>query len=144
MNIIAFIFPLLLAATTWISDISTAKTQAAEQHKLILVNFSGSDWCGPCIRMKSEIFGGEAFSNFAAQKLVLVNADFPRMQKNKLSKDQQKRNDALAEKYNSQGKFPYTLLLDQNGKVLKTWEGLPKETSAKFTIELAHFFTDAN
>ena len=64
----------------------------------------------------------------ADTELVLVNADFPRNKKNQLSADQQKLNDEMADKYNSQGKFPFTLLLNADGKVLETWDGLPEET----------------
>jgi thioredoxin-related protein len=107
----------------WLSDINKAKQLAKERHEFILLNFSGSDWCGPCIRLHNEIFESDTFKQFADGQLVLVNADFPRLKKNQLSKDQAKRNDALADQYNKTGIFPYTLLLDENGKVLKSWEG---------------------
>jgi hypothetical protein len=72
----------------------------------------------------------------ADAELVLVNADFPRKKKNQLSAEQQKLNDEMADKYNSQGKFPYTLLLNADGRVLHTWEGFPDETAENFTSEL--------
>jgi hypothetical protein len=72
----------------------------------------------------------------ADTSLVLVNADFPRSRKNQPGAGQQAQNNAMADKYNSQGKFPYTLLLNADGKVLKTWEGLPNEKPADFAAEV--------
>jgi thioredoxin-related protein len=124
--------------TTWLGDFNEAKTEAAAQHKLILVNFSGSDWCGPCIRLRKEILESAAFEAYSSDHLVLVRADFPRQKKNQLSKGQVALNDALADKYNADGKFPYTLLIDENGKVLKDWDGFPDETPEQFIAQIAH------
>jgi thioredoxin-related protein len=132
-----------MSFTIWQPDFETAKQLAKEKNQLILLNFSGSDWCGPCIRMKREIFDDPAFSLMADTSLVMVNADFPRNKKHQLSKVVQKNNDALADKYNPQGKFPYTLLIDANGKVLHTWDGLPKEDAAAFTQQIKNS-CDAN
>ena len=131
---------ILLAFTTsatWLDDFSVAKKEAVEQHKLILINFSGSDWCGPCIRLRKEILESATFENYAADKLVLVRADFPRQKKNQLSSQQVKLNEALADKYNTEGKFPYTLLVDENGKILKTWDGFPGETPDQFVADVS-------
>jgi thioredoxin-related protein len=127
---------LMMSFTTWETNFEKAKATATKEHKYILLNFSGSDWCGPCIRMHKEIFDNDAFQQFASQKLVMMNADFPRQKKNQLSKDLQKQNDQLADKYNSKGSFPLTALLDANGNVLRSWEGLPKETADEFLNEL--------
>ena len=121
---------------TWQTDMEKAKQSARTEHKLILLNFSGSDWCGPCIRLHKEIFESVVFEKYAEQNLVLVNADFPRLKKNQLSKEQQKKNDELADAYNREGAFPLTLLLDADGKVLKKWEGLPKGPADEFTNQL--------
>ncbi len=120
----------------WQPDFDTAKQIAKDKHELILLNFSGSDWCGPCIRMRKEIFDNEAFLKMADSSLVLVNADFPRSKKNQLSDDAKKQNNALADKYNADGKFPLTLLLDADGNVLKTWDGFPDEDAAQFVAEV--------
>jgi thioredoxin-related protein len=132
------------ASVTWLGNFNEAKTEAAKTHKMILINFSGSDWCGPCIRLRKEILESAAFTDFAANHLLLVRADFPRQKKNQLSKAQVKLNEALADKYNPEGKFPYTLLVDDQGKVLKTWDGFPDESPEKFvaginqTANVAH------
>lgn len=131
-----FITTIFSAHVTWLDNFNEAKIEAAKTHKLILVNFSGSDWCGPCIRERKEILETETFENFASEHLVLVRADFPRQKKNQLSKEQVKLNEALADKYNAEGKFPYTLLIDENGKVLKDWDGFPNESPEKFVAEI--------
>jgi hypothetical protein len=86
--------------------------------------------------MHNEIFENEVFQKMADTDLILVNADFPRNKKNQLTPQQQEINNTMADKYNSQGKFPYTLLLDANGKVLKDWDGFPNESPESFTIEV--------
>jgi thioredoxin-related protein len=116
--------------------------EAATDHKLILVNFSGSDWCLPCIRLKKEIFENESFTSYASEKLVLVNADFPRQNKHKLAAGQKKMNEDLADKYNPEGKFPYTVLLTADGKIVKQWDGLPDVPADKFVDEIKQ--VDAN
>jgi thioredoxin-related protein len=128
-----------LPSVTWMGDFDSAKTEAVKEHKLILINFSGSDWCGPCIRLRKEILKSATFENYAADHLVLVRADFPRQKKNQPAKDQVKRNEALADKYNADGKFPYTLLVDENGKVLKSWDGFPDETPGQFVSDIDAF-----
>jgi thioredoxin-related protein len=125
-----------MSFTVWQPNVETAKQIAKEKHELILLNFSGSDWCGPCMRLRSEIFESPVFSAMADTTLVMVNADFPRNKKNQLDKQIVKQNEALADKYNPEGKFPFTLLLDANGKVIKSWDGLPKETAAQFASEV--------
>jgi len=144
-------FPLLIIAAvlllsftalkplTWFGDINTATAEAAKSKELILINFSGSDWCGPCIRLRKEILESDTFTNYAAGHLVLVRADFPRQKKKQTGKEQVKRNDALADKYNPDGKFPFTLLVDAQGKVLKTWDGFPNETAEQFTEQVKSF-----
>lgn len=139
MNYLSVLLLLSLTGYTWLTDFEKGKTEAAASKKLIVLNFSGSDWCGPCIRLKKEIFESDAFEKYSSEKLVLVNADFPRYKKNQLSKEQVKENEALAEKYNSAGRFPFTVLLDSNGKVLKQWDGLPNETPEKFVNEIKTF-----
>jgi len=123
----------------WGTDFENAKKTAVTEHKLILLNFSGSDWCGPCIRLHSEIFESSSFKNFADSNLVLINADFPRLKKNQLSKDQQKKNNKLADQFNPQGSFPYTVLLTAEGKLIKAWDGYPNITAEQFTGQLKGF-----
>jgi thioredoxin-related protein len=123
-------------STEWLTDMTTAKEAATKENKYILLNFSGSDWCAPCVKMKKEVFESESFLNLAEKQLILVRADFPRSKKNKLSDEQIKHNEGLAEKYNPSGKFPLTILLDANGKVIKEWDGYAFSSQDKFIADL--------
>lgn len=122
---------------SWMGNFIEAQKQAKAAHKQILINFSGSDWCGPCIRLRKEILESESFEQYATTNLLLVRADFPRQKKNQLPKEQIKLNESLAEVYNKDGKFPFTVLVDENGKVLKSWDGFPDESPQAFVSEIA-------
>lgn len=124
----------ILAVPEWHTNMSEARGLAQQQHRHILLNFSGSDWCGPCILLRKQIFDDPVFLKMADTELVLLNADFPRMKKNQLLPAQQKTNDQLADQYNAQGKFPFTLLLNADGKVLKTWDGNPGVKPEEFNL----------
>jgi thioredoxin-related protein len=138
--LVALFSSLLFSSGIWETDFNKAKESAQSEHKLILLNFSGSDWCGPCIRMHKEIFENNSFTHYAPGHLILVNADFPRLKKHQLSKDQQAKNDQLADKYNKDGIFPLTVLLNSNGKVLKEWQGLPPLSPEEFTKQVKEVF----
>src|ERR1700755_988994 len=102
---------LLLVSGGWETDFNKAVQTAKQEQKVILLNFSGSDWGGPCIRLHDDVFASKVFTDYASEHLVLVNADFPRLRKHQLSTGQQKKNDDLANLYDRQGIFPMTLLL---------------------------------
>jgi thiol-disulfide isomerase/thioredoxin len=129
--LLLFILPI-----QWEPNFDTAKIRAKEKQQLILLNFSGSDWCGPCILFRKEYLESEAFTQMANDNLVLVNADFPRKKKNIPTPAIVQQNDGLAEKYNKKGVFPLTLLLNAEGKVLKTWEGKPEESLTEWIAEV--------
>jgi thioredoxin-related protein len=142
------LFSLLLLATFlapaedgWMVDFNKAKAEAAQSNKMILLNFSGSDWCIPCIRLHKEIFESEAFKRYAKDHLVLVNADFPRLKKHQLSKEQTKQNEALAARYDPKGSFPLTVLLNSKGEVIRQWEGYPNENPDQFVGEIERLGT---
>lgn len=134
--IIILISVICLSFIDWHKNLEEAEQIAKKEHKHILLNFSGSDWCGPCIRLHKEILENEMFNQFATSKLVLINVDFPRLKKNQLSPEQQIVNDRIADKYNSKGIFPLTLLLNENGKLLKSWEGFPKISPEQFVADI--------
>lgn len=139
LSCIAFLL-VTAAVANWSGDFNETQKEAKKTHKLIVINFSGSDWCGPCIRTRKEILETKTFEDYASGHLLLVRADFPRQKKNKLPDDQVKRNEALADKYNPDGEFPLTLLVDENGKVLKKWDGFPNVSPEKFVSQI----TDAS
>ncbi len=124
------------------SDFDKALEKAKAEHKLVLLRFTGSDWCVPCIRMNKEIFEKTSFSDYAENHLVIVEADFPRLKKNRLPEEKQKANDELAEKYDAEGIFPMVLLLNEKGNVLKTWEGYADMSSDQFISQLKQFVDD--
>lgn len=134
--ILLVLFFLFNSSTGWLTDFGEAQKIALAKHQNILLNFSGSDWCGPCIRLKKDVFETDAFKDFSSNSLVLLRADFPRNKKNKLTNEQLKHNEALAEKYNADGKFPYTILLDPQGKLLKAWDGIPAGSVETFIKEI--------
>lgn len=135
-NLIGLAITCCIITSGWHYNLEEARQLAKQQHKHILLNFSGSDWCGPCIMLRKQILDNPEFLQMADTSLILVNADFPRSKRNQLSSQQQALNNAMADKYNAQGKFPYTLLLDPDGKVLKTWDGFPNEKPAEFVSEI--------
>jgi thioredoxin-related protein len=124
------------STNVWLLDFSEAQIKAKENHQMILINFSGSDWCGPCIQMHKDVFEKDDFKAFADKNLVLLKADFPRLEKNKLTAQQLKKNNDLAVRYNPDGDFPLTLLLDKNLKVLKIWSGNPGLNGVEFVKEI--------
>lgn len=140
MKIFAFLslmlFSLKIPVPLWHNNFNEAQQIAIGNNKLIVLNFSGSDWCIPCMRTRKEIFETAVFTNFADANLVLVNADFPRNSKNKLSKDQVKLNEALADKYNATGIFPLTILMTSAGKILKQWQGFPDLKPEEFIQQI--------
>jgi thioredoxin-related protein len=142
--IASFVFFSWLFNPVWLTDFNEAKTEAIQTGKPILISFSGSDWCAPCIRMHKEIFEAEAFTKYAESNLILVNADFPRSKKHQLPATQQRLNNALADRYNPKGIFPYTIVVDPSGKVLDQWEGYPNESAEKFVAEISSIKINGN
>src|SRR5678815_3542367 len=106
----------ILRLPVWEPNFDKALQTAREKKELVLLNFSGSDWCGPCMRMRKEIFDDATFTAMADTSIIMVNADFPRNKKNQLDKKLKAQNEGLADRYNPEGKFPFTLLLNARGE----------------------------
>ena len=102
---------------TWYTNLETAQKIAQKEEKLILLSFSGSDWCSNCIRLQKLLFESPDFESYAKEELVLVNADFPMKKKNKLSKEQTMYYEELSDRYNKKGVLPVVLVLDANGEI---------------------------
>ena len=118
-----------------IKRLEDAKNQAKQENKFILLKFTGSDWCIPCMQLQENIINNSHFVDFAKDKLVILLADFPRHKKNQPSKADQKDNEQLAEIYNPDGVFPQMVLLDSKGKVLYRWSGYDKKHSVQDYID---------
>jgi len=108
---------LALAATSafagWTQNYEKALEQATQEKKLVLLDFTGSDWCGWCIKLNKEVFSKPEFQEFAAKNLILVEIDFP--QGKKLPAAVEKQNDALQSKFKVEG-YPTIILVDGSGK----------------------------
>jgi protein disulfide-isomerase len=105
--------PAAPAITGWTDDFDKAVKYAAATKRPLLLDFSGSDWCGWCIKLHNEVFVKDAFKTYADKNLVLVEVDFPRGKKQ--SAELKARNSKLAEKYGVRG-FPTVVVLDSTGK----------------------------
>ncbi len=97
----------------WQPTLETAIKKSKEENKPILVYFTGSDWCGPCINLDRSLFHTEKFKKFSDENLVLYMADFP-MNKDLVSKENREINKQLSEKY-GQSSFPTILFIDDTG-----------------------------
>ena len=116
-------------AAEWRSDYDKALADAKAANKYVLLDFNGSDWCGPCIEMKKVVFSKPAFLTYASKNLILVDVDYP--QRKKLSEAVTKQNERLAKQYDiERSGYPTVVLLDPSGKVLGRLEGYMGETPA--------------
>ena len=99
----------------WIQDFAAAKAQAKAEKKDLLVDFTGSDWCGWCIKLDSEVFSKPSFQAEAPKHFVLVKLDYPR-DESILTEEILKQNAELQSTYSIQG-FPTILLMTHEGLV---------------------------
>ncbi|QKJ63881.1 thioredoxin family protein [Flavobacterium sp. M31R6] len=122
----------------WNTNFEDVKVKAEKENKNILLVFSGSDWCGPCIKLDKVVWQSPEFQAESDKNWVVYKADFPKKKANQLSPELTESNNKLAEKYNKNGSFPLVLLLDKKGKVL----GITgfKNVSAQDYIKLIHSF----
>lgn len=115
MSMVAFAAASIAGEAVWLHDFDAAKKQAKAEDKPIFINFTGSDWCGWCIRLEKEVFKKEAFQEYAAENLVLVEIDFPK--KKEQSAELKAQNKALDKEFKIKG-YPTLFLLDAEGKKL--------------------------
>src|SRR5208282_2021813 len=99
----------------WQTDFKAAQAKAKAEKKYLLVDFTGSDWCGWCIKLHNEVFDKEPFTSEAPKQFVLVELDFP--QQKEQSDELKKQNKQLLEKYDVKG-YPTVLLLEPDGQVV--------------------------
>ena len=105
----------MAADADWLTDHAKALEKAKAEKKIVLMDFTGSDWCGWCVKLDKEVFGQGAFKSYAKQNLVLLKVDFPR--KKALPPEVKIQNDALMNQYGIQG-FPTVVVLDSEGQKL--------------------------
>ena len=123
---------------SWKANFEEAKAMAVQEDKNILLVFSGSDWCAPCIKLDKVVWQSEDFKKEADKNWIIYKADFPKKRTNQLTPELTEANKKLAEKYNRNGSFPLVVLLDKSGKVI----GMTgfKNVSAIEYIKLLHSF----
>jgi thiol-disulfide isomerase/thioredoxin len=97
----------------WLTDLPTALARAKKENKAVLLDFTGSDWCGWCMKLKSEVFDQFDFAVYANANLIMVEVDFPR--RKTLSLQQMNANENLASKYHIEG-YPTIIVLNSDGQ----------------------------
>jgi thioredoxin-related protein len=118
VSLIALLVSINSFSQNWKTNFEEVKTEATVSNKKILLVFSGSDWCAPCIKLDKNIWQSNEFKTFSDLNYILYKADFPKKKGNQLSEELKKQNLVLAEKYNQNGNYPLVVLLDNKGKVL--------------------------
>lgn len=120
---------------TVMTDFEIAKSQAKINNKPILLVFSGSDWCGWCIKLDNEVFSTREFKDWAADNVIMVVADFPALKK--LPSELAAQNEKLKNTYEIEG-FPTVLLLDSDGNVIAQ-TGYQRGGAANYIAHLKSF-----
>ena len=103
------------AELEWMTDLPKAQAKAKEEKKMVMLDFTGSDWCGWCIKLHKEVFSTPAFAEYAKDNLVLVEVDFPT--KKKQSAELKKANNELQRKYKIDV-YPTIIVLNAEGKTI--------------------------
>ncbi len=107
-------------AADWMTDLDAAKAKAAAEGKAVLVDFTGSDWCGWCIRLRKDVFDKPAFDEYARDKFVLMEVDVPNNPK--FDQELLKRNRELCSQYKVTG-FPTIMVMTPAGEVVGGFVG---------------------
>ncbi|MFD2602050.1 MULTISPECIES: thioredoxin family protein [Flavobacterium] len=124
----------LATAQEWNTDLAVAKKKATAANKNILLVFSGSDWCMPCMYLEKEVWPSEEFIAAAEKNWILLRADFLQKKGNPEPVNVNDMKMILTEKYNRDGFFPYFVMLDKNGKVLAKSGYEDKETVKEYIV----------
>ncbi|MBI5691289.1 MAG: thioredoxin family protein [Verrucomicrobia bacterium] len=113
LTFLALVSAPLFAADGWTTDLKAAQQQSRSEKKVMLMNFTGSDWCSWCIKLKNEVFNTQEFKTYAAKNLILLEVDFPRNKPQ--SAELKKSNQELQKKYGIQG-YPTLIVLNADQK----------------------------
>ena len=113
LAVLAFASTLAFAKDGWSEQYDKALAQAKADKKLVLLDFTGSDWCGWCIKLDKEVFSQAEFADYAKKNLVLVELDFPRSKEQ--SKEIKAQNTKLQGEFKIQG-YPTIIVLNSEGK----------------------------
>ena len=121
------------AESDWLNDYKKAQQEAKASNKFLLLDFTGSDWCGWCKKFDKEILSQSQFKDYARENLVLVELDFPRAKQQSL--ELRKQNQELAHQFEVQG-FPTIVVLDGDGQKLWQYDGYFPDGLAAFIAQL--------
>jgi len=130
---ILFAAPLAQAELGWLNDYKKAQQEAKSNNKFLLLDFTGSDWCSWCKKFEAEIFSQSQFKDYAREKLVLLEVDFPRAKPQ--SPELRKQNEELAQQYQIIG-FPTIVVLNGDGQKLWQYDGYFPDGATAFIAEL--------
>ena len=128
-------FAMMILATAaqagdWLTDIDSGVAKAKKENKAVMVEFTGSDWCPPCMQMHKEVFSKTDFVAGAKKNYVLVKIDIPRKDKALYEKNQK-----VLEKYKVQG-VPTVMLMSKDGKEFDRFTATEYPTVKKFLKQL--------
>jgi len=127
---------LCAAESEWQSDLTKAQAKARAENKLVLMDFTGSDWCSWCKKFDAEVLSRPEFKEYAAKNLVLVEVDFPA--KKQQSATLKKANDSLKGKFKVEA-FPTFVVLNKDGKEVGRQEGFEEGGPKAFISKLEGF-----
>ena len=125
----------LYSGEGWLTNIEKAQELAKTEKKLVLLEFTGSDWCPPCKALKKNVFDTDKFKAYAKKHLVLVELDFPR-DKSKVTKEQAAYNREQAKAFAVKG-YPTVILMDAAGKELTKKVGFGRTSAEKYIAALS-------
>jgi len=127
-------FTLAAAEGEWLTDLAKAQAKAKTEKKLVLLDFTGSDWCPPCKNLHGTVLTSAEFTKFAKASLVLVEVDFPRTKKQ--SPELKAANAKLEERFKIEG-YPTVIVLDAGGKELFREVGYGGTPAKDYVAKLA-------
>jgi len=137
--LLSFIALRLAAAEgEWLTDLAKAQAQAKAEKKMVLMDFTGSDWCPPCKALHRNVLTSSEFLNYAKENLVLLAVDFPRSKPQ--SEAVRTANEELANKF-AVDTFPTIILLDAKGEKLSKESGYDGSNAKEFVAKIGKLKT---
>ena len=127
-------FTMFAAEGEWLTDLTKAQEKAKAENKLVLMDFTGSDWCPPCKNLHKTVLMSEEFNKFAKDNLVLVEIDFPKSKTQ--TAELKAANRELNKKYGIKG-YPTIIVLDGSGKEVFKKVGYGGTSAKDYVADLA-------
>lgn len=118
------------ALAGWTADLEQARERAKKENKMVLIEFTGSDWCPPCMRMRKNVFSQKSFIAHASKNFILVELDFPNG-----DAALRRKNERYARQFRIEG-MPMIVLLDPNGQEFTRFFASDYPTEKEFLRQL--------